>query len=176
MCINYYDLLLCCCCLWPIRLSNHLILSVSLTFMCITGANVSLCRSLSTSSFLPLALPSFVLPVSPGFLFISHCPVGVCLRWRVCRSCPLWQADSSEPDVEPGPAEQIMLTQLSRARQGCRLSWAGCSLALSLPFYLPCSAPHSTRIRHRRKWRWKKKKKPLPALHQLNWASAAAQQ
>lgn len=103
--------------LLSLTLSNHLILSISITFMCIIGANISLCRSLSSSSFLPLALPSFVLPVSPGFLFISHCPVGVCLRWRVCRSCPLWQADSSGPDVEPGPAEQIMLTQLSRARQ-----------------------------------------------------------
>lgn len=95
------------------------------------------------------------------------------------RSYPLWQADSSRPDVEPGPAEQIKLTQLNGARPWERLSWAGCSLALSL-FLFACHAPLRTTpelgIRENGNEKNQKKNRSPPALHQLNWTSAAAQQ
>lgn len=63
--------------------------------------------------------------------------------------------------MEPGAVEQIKLTQLS---------WAACSLVLSLPLSLPCAAAHHTRTRHHEKWG----RGGPPIVHQLNWASAAA--
>lgn len=99
-------------------------------------------------------------PPATVLFFIRCCPAcGSLWRWRVWPSCPLWQPDSSGPDVDPGPAEQIMLTQLS---------WAGCSLALSLSltsfFPLPCCATHHTRIRQQGKCKLERGAKKQPFL------------
>lgn len=84
---------------------------------CITVVFDLLGLSLSKRFFSLCCPSSFLPPALPPFFFISHWSCVCVWRWRVCCSCPPWQADSSRPDVEPGPAEQIMLTQLSRGRQ-----------------------------------------------------------
>ena len=155
--------------------SLHLSLSLSLSL------SLFFSHSLSNSLFSPCVSLSFSTPVPPVFLHLwVSCGSGV-VKVEGVSVRPVLSGRHSAAGQMWSQALQSRLNWHSWAElDRSRLSWAGCSLALSLPLFLPSSTPHHTTpelgIRGNRNEKNKKKTTPPPlALRQLSWAAAAAQ-